>query len=209
MTTSSKPVDWEEVYQVLRRRLHSSPDSDDLLHAFLVDRMPQVSSVVIRLPESERIPYIQTSFRNYCRDQQRRLRYQRRALELFAAEAKPDARLVPRIELSTLTTSLPPLLRRAVRGFFGADSSPQSIRELARKLGISRRAAESAIVDGILLLADQLGTAGALDPTDLQIVSALINGQTEHDIARTLGLRITEVRAAVRRAREQVRNSLF
>jgi hypothetical protein len=181
-----------------------SEDADDLLHAFLVDRLPRVADRLDSLAtEEQREKYLAVAFLNFARDHRRATLRYRRALREFGEEAPdktPASARAPR-PLPSVRVPLDPVLR----AFFGGDSSASSIRRVAQELGISRYAARKAIVDGALVLVVQLGRQAVLSTRQVDVCEqVLLHGTSITETAGYLGLTETQVRQALTSARKTV-----
>jgi DNA-directed RNA polymerase specialized sigma24 family protein len=208
----TEATDWEELYDALRRRhsiIGSDENGDDLLHSFFIDKMPQVSEVVSRLPTREKqIAYIRAAYRNYTYDLLKSKARYDRALRQFSAEPAMDAPTLAVPPIAPIVANLPRRMRAATRAFLGVAGRPASIREISKDLGISRHAARRAIVDGLLLTASELGESGSLDPDDLRIATRVIRGEKETQIAAEMETTVQRIRVAVDRTRKLVGRAL-
>jgi len=181
----------------------STEDADDLLHEFCLGRLPRVLEHLERVPVHQREAYLTVAFRNFVRTHRRRAARYRAVLEAFAVSDR-EAPLEPRP--APIEGAGRPALSPLVGEFF---SQGTSIRDLAKKFGVSRHAVRKAIVDGGLLLA--LSSAGQteLSRTELGVCRLVLLGHTSvAEAAATLGITETEAKRALASARGWISQQL-
>lgn len=186
----------------------SREDAEDLLHSFVLQRLPRIADLTRRMTEAERGRYLRASLRNYVRTAVRLRHHRDLALQQISAELSltssdkaGDAQL--RVEVMPALTRLPPEETEALQLYLGIDGPPRSIREIAEQLGRSRHGAKQLIVNGLVGAAIALGENGALSPVDVEACrNIVLNGASIAETARKLAISRERVRRSLHRARD-------
>jgi DNA-directed RNA polymerase specialized sigma24 family protein len=194
----------------------------DLLHAFVLERLPRITILTRGMASKEQGRYIRTSFRNFLRTFARSYARHEKSLKQLATEMQgategfaqglENERSVgvfsqgsEDAEEKTLADALPglrPELAQAAAMFLGLGVSQRSIREIAKELGMTRYATRLAVLDGLLGVAMLLGRRGILGGREVEACRLIIlEGRSLADAARALRLTQHQVRSALERAR--------
>jgi DNA-directed RNA polymerase specialized sigma24 family protein len=204
------------------------PDEiSDLLHAFVLERLPRIALLTQDMAPEDQGRYVRTSFRNFLRNVARTSIRHEKSLEQLATELKStkivqddwDDRKRGTLSDQTATDfrekftdalcELSAEQAQAVAMFLGTDNDPRSVREIAKELRTTRYAAKRAILDGLLGVALVLGRRGVLDDREVEACQLIIlEGHSITDTARALRLTQHQVRFALERARSVVASAL-
>lgn len=200
-----------ELARFLRTLRVSEQDAEDVLQAFVLDRLPRLSSRLDALPASARISYLRTVLRNFVTDIRRAAAREDRALSSFASApphmAQNQDSGITEKDLAFEQIAEP----RAsyVRSFLGIDGPEMSLRQIASNVGSSRHAVRSEIIDGLLALALRAGQSGALTPLETNVCELiLLSGESVESAAATLGVTTAQARHALNNARRVIARSL-
>jgi len=221
--------DWDAVWAfflqheaLLRRAIAAgaADSSDDLLHEFAVSHLPRVMTRSATLnPDSQR-GYVYSAARNFARTALRRRTRESVALKVLRDLPQPSPPTPDEVHseasfqeqaagLEPETLGITDEQSRALRAFFGFDSDPASIREIAASLRLTRYRTTSLIVDGLAAAALRLGHTGALEPEEANACrSVLLDGLSLAAAAKRHDMTTTRVRRLVKHLRSTVANSL-
>lgn len=194
----------------------------DLLHAFVLERLPRIAILTRGMASDEQGRYIRTSFRNFLRTFARSHTRHEKCLEQLATEmCGATGEFLQSLEgersvhvfnqasegleeqtFADALSELPTELARVAAMFLGLDGSPRSIREIAKELGMTRYATRLAVLDGLLGVAILLGRRGILGDREVEACRLIIlEGRSMADAAHALRLTRHQVRSALERAR--------
>lgn len=188
-------------------------DAEDLLHSFVLQRLPRIATLTENLSAQERNRYLRASFRNFVRDAQRARKRQDAALERLALElsdnAADESPGAPPLSIQSVLEQLPEDSARALSMFLGIGTSQLSIRELAHVLRTSRYTAKLLVLDGLIGAALALGEAGILSEVETEACrEVILNAASIENAATSLGLTVEQVRRALQRARRAANTTL-
>ncbi len=192
-------------------------DGIDLIHDFLVDRLPQ--ALVTYDPERGPLrPWLFTVFIRYAK---RRLlesaSVQRRWLSLESVEevgaTQPghDAVLTvdQRKRISDAVQELPSDLRSSLLAYFGDGPEAGNLRSLARKFNWSRHHSRQTILRALATLAARLGEGGILTENELQVCHAhFLRGEKWQEIAGRMEITEHQARSLLKSALAKLEASL-
>jgi DNA-directed RNA polymerase specialized sigma24 family protein len=209
---------WDDVWRVAETivpslnviaRAAGLEDGVDLVHAFVLERLPRIVPITARMPEGEAHLYLRASFRNFLRDAYRAKNRQERALEILRSEAQSaapdDGSTLPPNTVAEALSDLPATLARAAALFLGTDEAPKSLRDIAAILGITRYEARTAVLDGLLAIAARLGERGVLTRKQLECCRlVLLEGVPIGEAAQQMHLTHGQVVSALDQARMSV-----
>lgn len=200
-------------------------EAEDVLHAFMLDRAPHVARIVEALPSEQRAAYVVAAFRNFVRRTLRARRRQERALEYLAIEfqfrppnasepdgaGEVDGRLLNEWSLREVLAGPrgEAVAAQAAAMYFGIRGAPQSLRQIAQALKLSRYAARIAVLDGLMIVTLQLAQGGGLSSSEAEACRLLVvEGWDPESVARAVRLTRHQVRRALERARAVLAQAL-
>jgi DNA-directed RNA polymerase specialized sigma24 family protein len=191
----------------------SGEDAEDLLHSFVLQRLPRIATRTEALSAEERSRYLRASFRNFVRDAQRARKRQDAALERLAIELRDDSDdnsdVTPALSVQSVLSQLPKNSARALSMFLGLGTSPMSVREIANALRTSRYAAKLLVLDGLIGGALALGEGGILSEVETEACrEVILNASSIERAATSLGLTAEQVKRALQRARKTANATL-
>jgi DNA-directed RNA polymerase specialized sigma24 family protein len=190
-------------------------DAEDLVHSFVLDRLPRVAEASRGLPQDSRRQYLRASFRNFLRSAARERSRHATALDQLSrafGHVQPESRadidketLASPAEVHAEVVDLPPDLLRPAALYLGISGPPQSIRNIARSLNLTRYLTRLAVIDGLVAIAVQMRARGLLSDRELEAARlVLLEGRDMEEAARRLRLTTQQVRGALGRARTAV-----
>lgn len=191
----------------------ASDEAEDLVHSFVVDRLPRVAEASRLLPVDERHRYIRASFRNFLRSAARGQGRHVAALKQLeqelihtsqesADQVKPDDTSLL-ADVRAAIHDLPPDLVQPAALYLGIGGPRQSIREIARKLKRTRYLTRLAVLNGLIAIAARLRARDLLSDREMEAARlVLLEGQGLEHAARSLGLTRQQVHSALERARQ-------
>lgn len=201
----------DDVRRIAQAIAPDGESDEDLVHTFVLDRLPDIVERIEALPEPERRSYVRASFRNFVRSARRTATRSRRALETLGRELDvhteaPGHDVLP---VDHALRQVPERLAAPLRRFLGVGCPSQSVRQLAEELAMTRHSARLAVLDGFLALAARLGERGALTSRELAVCELLLlQGVDAEHAASELGITRQQVKQALSRARSLVSASL-
>jgi DNA-directed RNA polymerase specialized sigma24 family protein len=229
MNPGSEEASWHETWmlykehapallQMARAICRNDPrlglaDAEDLLHSFVVDRLTRVARASQTLKEEDRRRYVRAAFRNFLRSAGRNQALRAAALEQVSRElsrADPEQPADAELEqhgfaqgLHPAIADLPLDLARPAALYLGLTGPPQSIREIAASLGLTRYLARLTIVNGLVAIAARLRARALLSDREMEAARlVLLEGNDLEGAAQSLGLTRQQVSAALARARD-------